>query len=114
MSNECKHGQLARSCNYCEQERDEVEYETRIAELEAENAELNAKIGRITSRGIEDLRFDNEQMKAENAELKKAGRNLFNALVHVQYAKAVNSPVVPWPDIAPLANALNDLLEAGE
>ena len=91
-----------------------MEYETRIAELEAENAELNAKIGRITSRGIEDLRFDNEQMKAENAELKKAGRNLFNALVHVQYAKAVNSPVVPWPDIAPLANALNDLLEAGE
>ena len=73
-------------------------------------ATLQAKIGRLTSRGIEDLRFENEQLNAENAELKAAGRNLFNALEARQFAKE-NRPVEPWPDIAPFANALGDLLE---
>ena len=36
MSNECAHGQLKRSCNYCEQANDEAEYEATIAKLQAE------------------------------------------------------------------------------
>jgi len=35
MSLECEHGQLARSCNICEYEREIAELRARVAELEA-------------------------------------------------------------------------------
>lgn len=35
MSLECEHGQLARSCNICEYEREIAELNARVAELEA-------------------------------------------------------------------------------
>ena len=40
MSLECEHGQLARSCNICE-------YEREIAELNARVGELEAEVGRL-------------------------------------------------------------------
>ena len=50
MSNECKHGQLARSCEICEWERDEAEFEKRIAELEAQVAALESKLTATEAR----------------------------------------------------------------
>jgi len=37
MSLECEHGQLARSCNICEYEREIAELRARVAVLEAES-----------------------------------------------------------------------------
>ena len=42
MSLECEHGQLARSCNICEYEREIAELTARVGELEAENKKLMA------------------------------------------------------------------------
>ena len=40
MSLECEHGQLARSCNICEYEREIAELRARVEELEAERDKL--------------------------------------------------------------------------
>ena len=40
MSLECEHGQLARSCNICEYEREIAELKARVGELEAERDKL--------------------------------------------------------------------------
>ena len=40
MNLECEHGQLARSCNICEYEREIAELKARVAELEAERDKL--------------------------------------------------------------------------
>ena len=40
MNLECEHGQLARSCNICEYEREIAELRARVAELEAERDKL--------------------------------------------------------------------------
>jgi hypothetical protein len=48
MGIECEHGQLARSCNICE-------YEKEIAELEAENQRLREALGFI--RNMNDHNF---------------------------------------------------------
>ena len=40
MSLECEHGQLTKSCNICEYEREIAELNARVGELEAENERL--------------------------------------------------------------------------
>ena len=39
MNLECEHGQLARSCNICEYEREIAELNARVAELESDRDE---------------------------------------------------------------------------
>ena len=43
MSLECEHGQLARSCNICEYEREIAELRARVGELEAD-LKINASM----------------------------------------------------------------------
>jgi len=49
MSLECEHGQLARSCNICEYEREIAELNARVGELEAELAEREKEVERLTN-----------------------------------------------------------------
>ena len=47
MSLECEHGQLARSCNICEYEREIAELKARVGELEAERGHQEAAIAAL-------------------------------------------------------------------
>ena len=49
MSLECEHGQLARSCNLCEYEREIAELRARVGELEAENQRLGEALSEIAT-----------------------------------------------------------------
>ena len=49
MNLECEHGQLARSCNICEYEREIAELNARVKELEAENKRLREALDLVIS-----------------------------------------------------------------
>ena len=60
-----------------------------IATLRARNEELEAKIERMSARGIEQLLFDNEELRAELAPLE--GRS---AVDHMKYQGELETKVV--------------------
>jgi uncharacterized Zn finger protein (UPF0148 family) len=64
MSLECEHGQLARSCNICEYEREIAELTARVGELEAALTEERQR-----TRLSETVIRENEALTKENMEL---------------------------------------------
>jgi DNA repair exonuclease SbcCD ATPase subunit len=78
MSLECEHGQLARSCNICEYEREIAELRARVAELEAERdgyrngqQQLQNTLSTVMDSNAK-WANDYKELKAENQRLREA------------------------------------------
>ena len=79
MNLECEHGQLARSCNICEYEREIAELRARVGELEAENKRLRELVAGATEVvEISNFTFP-AQREWKAAWLKKAAKALKEA-----------------------------------
>jgi len=75
MSLECEHGQLARSCNICEYEREIAELRARVAELEAERDKLRDDLSgdkAILQSLLDREHEERKDLEAENKGLREA------------------------------------------
>ena len=95
MSLECEHGQLARSCNLCE-------YEREIAELRARVAELKAALRRETNEYIEashTLVIERDEARGQIRELEAENQRLWmmNPCNHTGFESAP-CDVCGYPD----------------
>ena len=70
LSNECEHGQLARSCPFCE-------YEEEIDQLQAENKQLNSDLTEAEA-AVAELMEVNDKVMAENVGLREALVGFYN------------------------------------
>ena len=72
MSLECEHGQLARSCNICEYEREIAELKARVGELEAERDKLRDDLSR--DKAILQSLLDREHEERKDLEEEFTGK----------------------------------------
>ena len=91
MNLECEHGQLARSCNLCEYEREIAELTARVKELEAENKKYHEWVSAINKyeawkdenqRLMEALDRIESMATIENTEIQKIAREALKEASH--------------------------------
>ena len=108
MSLECEHGQLARSCNICEYEREIAELKARVGELEAERDKLRDDLSR--DKAILQSLLDREHEERKDLEEEFTGK--LKALERENEALTKENMELR-EDLGVIENMLGDMREIG-